>query len=310
MQNKRNEGIELLRLVLMLLVVIEHVVGHGMGVLDYVNNGDSEINCIPFRQWLIYSPCVMAVNCFVFISGYFGIRLNSYRVADLFIQAFTTSIILLLIGGILGLFFPRRMLLQSLMPVSFSYWWFLSDYVILMIFTPMLNEFTSEKMSLKMQKVLLLLGFIMLYIGGLLFNTGDANLGYSLPCFIFIYLLGRFIHQQKLFDNRGPDFSCAFFICSTILLAVLVYITQDMGPSVMKRLLAYNNPLVLLSAILFFRLFLALPIKKSFRGFSSCAFGIYLFHDNPILRPQLSLLVDELGGGNSCGINILWCSYS
>lgn len=280
----------------MLLIVVEHVIGHGMGLLDYINNPQSNTEHVPFLVWLIYSPCVMAVNCFVFISGYYGICLTVRRILNLMIQALTTSIMVLIMGYLFGVLPSIKIIFQSLSPITCSYWWFLSDYVMLMLLSPMLNEFVSEKISKHIQLFILIFLFIILYIGGLLFNTVESNLGYSMPCFIFIYLLGRFISKENIFiRNMGVLYFFIFF-ASSVLLSILSFYFQNCGTAVLKRLFAYNNPLVLLSAISFFFLFQAFKIKISLRSVSCLTFGVYLFHDNPIARSALPLWYNLLGG--------------
>ena len=62
---KRNYGIDLLRMILMLMVVILHVLGHG-GVLDATTPLSAKY-CV---SWLIESFAYCAVNCYALISGY------------------------------------------------------------------------------------------------------------------------------------------------------------------------------------------------------------------------------------------------
>lgn len=68
----------------------------------------------------------------------------------------------------------------------------------------------------------------------------------------------------------------------------MVFYSKDMGPVILKRVFAYNNPLVLLNAILFFRMFLYLNITINIKAISKYSLGIYLLHDNPIVRPLLA----------------------
>ena len=71
MEKKRNLNIEVLRVVSMFMVIVLHALGHG-GVLDYYQLGDSGY----FIFWLIEAFCMVAVNCFVLITGYFGWKSN------------------------------------------------------------------------------------------------------------------------------------------------------------------------------------------------------------------------------------------
>lgn len=282
------QGIELLRLALMFMIVLEHIIGHGLGLLDYINN---QTNSPTIYQWLLYTPCVMAVNCFVFISGYFGMIYSNQKVYKLVIQAVSTIVILLFfafgIFPILGFSVSMRLLdiVSMCIPITFNYWWFLSLYIVLLLLSSFLNNYV--KFDKKDRWSILFLLFMINCFGGLLFNTAGANLGYSLLNFIFVYLLGRELQMSPKF-LKHDNIYLLVYILSLIVLYVIVYITKDMGPTVMKRVFAYNNPLILLNAILFFRFFITLKLNINIKSISIYSFGIYLLHDNPIVRPFLT----------------------
>lgn len=290
MKKTTNQGIEFLRLVLMFMIVLEHILGHGAGVLSYINTY-THTNNPTLGQWLLYIPCVMAVDCFVFISGYFGINYERRKILRLAIQALSTTAFLLL--GILILKicgfdyqdFGFRDLISMFLPIGFNYWWFLSLYIILLVLSPFFNKYLE--LSNKDRWSILFILFWINCIGGLLYDTAGANLGYSLLNFIFIYLLGRELHITPKYTNQNTSYSI-YYLVSLILLYGSVYLLKDMEPFVLRRFFAYNNPLILLNAIFFFRMFLNMNIKYNVKTISIYSFGIYLLHDNPIVRPLLS----------------------
>lgn len=291
---KRNQSIELLRLLLMLLIVIEHVLGHGGGLLQIINNPSSENVTVSFPTWLLYACCVIAVNVFVFISGSFGIKINLKKLVDILLQAYSTGVIIFIVAMIVGMRFSTSHTLGYLMPITFNNWWFLSDYIVLMMLAPMLNQFT-EVYSIKIQRCILLFLFSILYIGGLLIDTCSANLGYSIPCFVFLYILGRHTHQYNVLSTIPVSWTvCALFVI-TMLNALLAYNFQG-ECYVMQRIFAYNNPLVMLDAVLLYMLFYKIRINIDFRNVSKYAFGIYLFHDNSFVRENLVDWYNIMGG--------------
>lgn len=287
---KTNQGVELLRLVLMYMIVLQHVIGHGAGFLEFINSPSPR--CIPvLKHWLLYTPCVMAVDCFVFISGYYGMKTSMKKVVRLVFQAITTAAILFLAYFSVNTFdichieVATRELISMCFPVGFNYWWFLSMYVVLLVLSSFLNKYTE--LTNKDRWCILFVLFWINSIGGLLFNTAGANLGYSLINFIFIYLLGRELSISSIFSKHNSIYPL-FYLLSLISLYAMVFYSKDMGPVILKRVFAYNNPLVLLNAILFFRMFLYLNITINIKAISKYSLGIYLLHDNPIVRPLLA----------------------
>ncbi|MBR6668219.1 MAG: acyltransferase family protein [Clostridia bacterium] len=65
---KRNEGIDLLRCLAMLMVVVLHVLNHG-GILESSARGMPVYNA----AWLLRAAGTCAVNCYALISGYVGV---------------------------------------------------------------------------------------------------------------------------------------------------------------------------------------------------------------------------------------------
>lgn len=77
---QRDYGIDLLRIISMLMVPIVHVIGQG-GILG---------TAVPFSiqyesAWMLMSFVLVAVNCFILITGYvyYGKETKYYRLATL-----------------------------------------------------------------------------------------------------------------------------------------------------------------------------------------------------------------------------------
>lgn len=87
---KRDYGIDLLRIVSMLMVPMVHILGQG-GVIGAT---------VPFSlqyesAWLLESILLVAVNCFVLITGYvyYGKETRYYRLLTLWAEVLFYSII-------------------------------------------------------------------------------------------------------------------------------------------------------------------------------------------------------------------------
>lgn len=79
---RRNSSIELLRIVLMLLIVVHHGIVHGLGLTALSPKFNSVLLFNPENSpiiLLVNALCIVGVNCFILISGYYGIRFSKKK---------------------------------------------------------------------------------------------------------------------------------------------------------------------------------------------------------------------------------------
>ena len=125
----RESKFELLRIVCMLFVITEHLVPHINDMQNiYSSRGYYAGN-------IIKSFCIIAVNCFVLLSGYFGIKMKIKRIFQLDAVAWFWGITGILLGSVTGI----RMLsvkidVLFLIPIITKRNWFLTTYVVLVRF--------------------------------------------------------------------------------------------------------------------------------------------------------------------------------
>lgn len=125
----RNSSVELLRFVFMYLIVLLHVYGHGSG-LDYERIYCWGASPETMPHLLLFSLGKIGVTGFMFISGYYGIRTNRYRVLDLILIPLFYLIVLMPIGNGSG----RLLLLHP-----FDGWWFIGVYLFIMLLAPLIE---------------------------------------------------------------------------------------------------------------------------------------------------------------------------
>ena len=108
---KRNSNFELLRIIAMVMIVSLHTLGHGGGL----NN--TTVNSINFIfNHILESLSIVAVNIFILISGYFGIKSYSSvksKISLLYKQMIFYSIIIGFIGFFTASFNKKPNFLDS-----------------------------------------------------------------------------------------------------------------------------------------------------------------------------------------------------
>ncbi len=137
MKKSRESNIELLRILLLLFICFWHVIVHGYKFAFIKDTG------VPLNaEWLDFFASFLcpAVNTFVLISGYFGIHYSKEGLSRFSFQATLFSVTTTLIIMVLTGSFAGKSLILSFFPIITQRWWFLTIYILLFIFSPILNN--------------------------------------------------------------------------------------------------------------------------------------------------------------------------
>lgn len=139
---KRQAGIELLRMVAMMMIVTMHFLANSGNLLE--PGKATELPAV--LGTILENFCLAAVNAYVFISGYFGYRgsLQVRRVLRFLCQIWFYSLLIPLVlmcfgigtgfqNGIYGI-------LPYLFPIETEHYWFATSFLLLMLMMPFLNR--------------------------------------------------------------------------------------------------------------------------------------------------------------------------
>jgi surface polysaccharide O-acyltransferase-like enzyme len=287
----RTSNIELLRIVLILMIITHHILYHGLGL--FVNNNSEQLNhpTIYFKLF-IESFIVIAVNAFIFISGFYGMKFKIRSILDILLQAVFYSV------GIYILYYfydhsiwSSRSFLLAFFPISTGVWWFITAYFCLMFFAPFIN---SGFESLKKEQIkIILIGFLLIdCFSGFLLNSVISGHGYTLFHFITIYILARYIKTYQ------TDYKNALLLltASTLLIFSIAILLLHMGKyNTLALLFSHNNPLIIFSAIMLFFTFKKLNFQSKFVNLiATSVLGIYFIHDHFYFRVMIKEISLEI----------------
>ena len=269
---QRKSNIELLRLISMLFVLMLHANYYALGGVENIDNITS------FLKVLSEQLCVIAVNTFVLISGWFGIKPNvKGGLAILFQVYFYHLLICCILIGV-GEKVPLDVFLRGL--YFGRPYWFVIAYLVLYVLSPILNSFI-EKANARFQLSVLIIYFLFEFIYGWATNVAGYLSGYSAISFVGLYLLAAFIrrHSKQLICLKSSKSFVLYLLCS-IIPVIIFYITGHKF-----NMLAYSSPFVILASVFFFQTFNNMKIEDSrFVNWMACsAFSIYLIHQHPML---------------------------
>jgi surface polysaccharide O-acyltransferase-like enzyme len=277
---ERESNFELLRIVLMVMIVGIHYFLHG-GVLKTLTIHDFNYYIVN----IIYSFIIIAVNCFVLLSGYFGIKAKIDRLIKLELQVLFYSIIIFIIFVTFRIIpFGIREAITSITPIVSSRWWFITIYILLFIVSPYVNMILNKISKGNYIKLLTIGLFLCIILPTVKLNPLNNNNGLSLYNFIFLYSLGAYI--KKYFNK---DISKYKYLISYIVFSILIFLGNVALSIVAKKNVTmfynYDNIFVLLSSISLFMFFKGIRIKSKFiNSISPLVFGVYLIHDHRYVR--------------------------
>lgn len=309
-RSKRNSALELLRIIAMMAIVFYHYNVHGV-VTD-------PVNIVPLKYVRdMFMICgALGNDIFVLISGYFMVtsRIRLKKIFRVYAEVFFYSFAILLLFLFI-LPFPTmepvealKAVIRSIIPIEYSNTWFATAYVGLMIISPLLNKFIKSISKSTYQKTLIVLFIIFSFVQTFLPSSGygNGNMGW----FIFLYLVSGYV---RLYGNEMKKhnhvFGIIFFATLLVLSSVtLNFLAQLTGLEIIgsHTTYFYKNSCLLefglaLEIVLFF-IDLKPFISKPINLIASATFGVYLIHDNPLMRPYLwkSIFQNQLfyvGGG-------------
>lgn len=274
--NLRLSNFEALRLLCMLMVLNLHSFSgysHGNGIwqaLDF------------FRE----STSICAVDCFLLISGYFGIKWKFKSLFNLVFQLFYYSVGIYL--AVVGMGIVNWNIKDFMMRFACLFtdsWKFAITYVLLWFCAPPLNAL-AEKLSSRDLFLYIIVFFLVINFISI---PQHALFTYAL-----VYLIGRLLKKISVEKSRIPA-GKAYLITTFFIFALtyfLVFKTLQITSAVRFTswpigFLAfdYAAPLVILQAIFLFIFFARLTFQSKFINWcaASC-FAIFLIHMHPSIK--------------------------
>lgn len=312
MKQNRNYGIDLLRVVLMLLIITGHLLIH-----TGISSNLVEFSSKWFISFGYMSIIVCAVNCFVLITGYFSNQ-KSYnikikKIVLLWGQVLFYSISIYVVLLLLGIIdFSIMDAIHSIFPVASEQYWFFSSYILLMLLMPFLNYMLVQlnDFSLKVLTGIIVIVFYILPIFSIVFMEFDLSRGYGIIGFVTLYIIGYTLKRLKINFSKVNCLVALFINCGIVLSSkiVLTYIVNRLQLEVGSGLLyRYNSLFQLINAILLLLLFKEIHLKgkvtKLLELVSGSIFGVYLIHEHPQIR---KLIWNEWLCNKLLQVNLVW----
>ena len=289
---KRSSNLELLRIISMVLIIAHHYSVHG----GY-NITDNSLYANKLIVQLLSLGGKLGVNCFILITGYFTIdsSFKIRKVVRLWLEILFYSVGISLIFYCTGLAdFNMKYFIKSLLPVTFSLYWFATAYVILYILTPFINIFINTIKKETYIKIIILALLLWSFIPTF---TKQEMGGTYVTWFITLYLIAAYIKKYPInfFTKCRANILLALMFYCLIILSVIAFDLIGIKYAIFSKYATYfmeinKLPLVACSITLFLGFKNVRIGANSFiNGIAECMFGVYLIHDNELVRSFLWL---------------------
>lgn len=299
---KRMANIELLRIVSMMMVVMLHYLGKG-NLLPSLT-GSMDVN--GYVAWGMESLCIVAVNVYMLISGYFLVEsgFKAGRLVELLCQvlfyAILVPVVLVVLGIVPASVFSINHILETVLPVQMAHYWFITAYVIMYLLSPVLSVAakTMKQEQLRGTIVALLL-FFSVSKSILPFQLVNDNRGYDGLWFVCVFLVAAYIRLYGLpfFTAKGNgrrSLLCYVAGCvgmyGVMLLVRVVYLKTGSLGHFIQSTHHYNHILNLFAAVSLFYVFLHLKFdgekwwSKLICKVAPYTLGVYLLHEQLDIR--------------------------
>lgn len=293
-EKKRMANLELLRCIAMMMVIVLHYLDKG-NILPELTQADLDGTGIV--AWLLESFCIVAVNVYMLISGYF-LCMSSFklsRLITLYLQVWFYSVgvgvLALLTGAMPAGELEVHDLLTLVFPVSMGHYWFISAYVFMYIFLPFVGNAVQRLSKRQMQVALaVVLVFFCLVKSVLPVRLELDGQGYDCIWYLCVFLTAAYIRRfgnemlGKLKQGLILFVSACVTIFGVTMLLHGIYLKTGSFGHIIQVALEYNHILPLLGAVGLFGLFLHMGIKER-TGVIICkiapyTLGVYLLHEN------------------------------
>ena len=301
----RQSNFELLRIISMFFIVLYHTIIHGHVIENCTNQG------IIIILNLLLFICIVHVNSYVLTTGYFQSK-SKFRQSKVWstINAnwFYRVVIVIILTSIGAISLSKVEFLKQIFIIDITdSYWFIKMYIALYLISPFLNKLINQLTKREYTKLLIILTVILSIIPYFTGEQGFSNNGYTIQHFIYLYFIGGYLRKfpvakSYLFKRCSKQLKQVIFVAIFIICAILNYIiyissqslnnvnslVNDITNNLLLMSRAYSNPITIVQTVAFVLFFETLDIRsKIINNLAKLTLGVYLIHDNPLVRGVL-----------------------
>lgn len=275
-----------------MLVLITHLNGWLLGGM--ADTFDSSVDIIQrIGQLTIASLTVVCVNCFLIISGWYGVKLKFSSLWKMWTLLVCIYIPFQLVESCYTGRFSIVQFADNLLAFTRESY-FVQCYLMLLFLSPMVNSFVDKfgKRILPYALVFWCIEFLMESVRGN--KCLYIENGYSLIHFMMMYLLARAasFYKEEILNIKRSYWLIGYLLCAAVV--------SGMHLAGLKHTWAYSNPVVVVESFCLFFPFLYTQFYNSrINTIAASTFAVYIMHVCPPLMGVVSKIDIYLFGNLS-----------
>lgn len=291
-QSKRHSGIDLMRIVCMLIIVLYHIQGHGG--LAY-NTQLSPVNRVLIIS--LQSVYQAAIDGFALISGYVGYK-SRHRYSSLVTLWLRVMFYSVGITGIVWLLSPasvsRAEIRDSFLPLLTGKYWYFTAYAGCFVIAPLIRAAMTQLSRKEAFVSLCGLFFVFSFLPYLLRNDPFLTLSGNHALWLaLLYALGAYVSKYAPFDRLSTPKLSMLFAAAAVIQMSAGFILQQIShlftgkETTLWYFICHDSPTTLILSTLALALFSRIKLSIGnpvFRFLSLSSFSVYLIHDHPVIR--------------------------
>lgn len=301
MSIQRNKGLDVLRVLAMLFVVLAHFLGWGtaghhgaLGVPSFSNG--CVANAVAYPLLSVFAN--MGVLLFVLISGFFlsnSVALRLDKLFSIWVQVLFYSVGITCCFVCLGRC-SWKGLITAFLPIGSDMYWFVTKYIALLVLAPFLTIMVNGLDKRGHTILLAVLTFLVVTItcgfpyGNVFFSDNPL----SVAMFVYIFMISAWLRKYGV-----PAFMRQYGIWIFVICVVFQWLGglalnwyhADSG-NIWGGFSAEYNALTIIPAVSLFCIVLSRDCKDSILNnicvkVAPYTFAVYLIHDHPLVREYL-----------------------
>lgn len=282
MPNNRQSNFEVLRILCALMIIAGHVV-----MIHGANNSEDALIDELLRPWFM-----CAVNSFVLLSGYFGIRINAKKMWQMNDMVTFYSVFLLGVACTFGgHILDTKRDFMYFFPVLTKKYWFITVYFALCLLAPALNVF-GEKVDKLLLKKTIWIGICLFVavpsLGYLLnFNAVVEDAGYGIMSFCLLYFIGRYWKMYNVLARFTITTYLMTYVVCMMSCGLLQWVYSCLLGFPFTSFISYNTAFIFVGSLALFGFFSKLNIgsNRFVNWLSSFCLSSYVIHLHPLTFP-------------------------
>ena len=295
MKKNRNYGIDLLRIISMIMIVILHILSQG-GILNNVPAFGLSYQL----AWALEIICYMGVNIYALISGYVGIdsKFKYTNIIKLTLEVMFYTVLITLIFKIID---PSLVstsdIVKSFFPFAFNHYWYFTAYFGIFFFIPfiqkMVGSFDRNDSKKFIWTVIIIFSLLPIIFREDIFFI---KWGYHVVWLSCLYIVGACI--KKFGFNNVIEKNLVKVLLISVLVTIISKIAIEYAVKIIvdkeiigMMFVSYTSPTVLLSSISTLLIFSKMEIndrfKKCISFLAPLSFAVYLIHTEPLIWERL-----------------------